>query len=297
MAFRVLALSAISEYPLLKYTRVCSRHIVTFQEIMTFQDEGAVCLRGVFKEWVEKLKKGIAKNHRNPSELSSWLRSDVSETFYFNDYFNWRKIPEFEEYVFESRAAEIAGKLMKSKFTVFYHEHVFTKDPGTNRATPWHHDQAYYPVDGWKNCSFWLPVTPVTKESCMKFVSGSHKWGKWFIPINFGSLENYSRVSEMDSDRAFENAPEIDTESENYDLLSWDLEPGDCIAFHMRVLHGAKQSIDTAGRQVVATRWLGEDATLGTRPWVTSPPHTGGLKPGDFFYTSDTFPVVWRSKQ
>ena len=75
-----------------------------------------------------------------------------------------------------------------------------------------------------QNCSFWLPVTPVTKELCMKFVSGSHKWGKWFIPINFGSLENYSRVSEMDSDRAFENAPEIDTESENYDLLSWDLE-------------------------------------------------------------------------
>ena len=76
-------------------------------------------MRGVFKEWVEKLKKGIAKNHRNPSELSSWLRSDVSETFYFNDYFNWRKIPEFEEYVFESRAAEIAGKLMKSKVTIF----------------------------------------------------------------------------------------------------------------------------------------------------------------------------------
>lgn len=36
------------------------------------------------------------------------------------------------------------------QFSVFYFEHVFTKDPGTNRATPWHHDQAYFPVDGWK---------------------------------------------------------------------------------------------------------------------------------------------------
>ena len=36
------------------------------------------------------------------------------------------------------------------QLAIFYHEHVFTKDPGTNRATPWHHDQSYYPVDGWK---------------------------------------------------------------------------------------------------------------------------------------------------
>ena len=36
------------------------------------------------------------------------------------------------------------------QFTVFYHEHVFTKDPETTSTTPWHHDQSYYPVDGWK---------------------------------------------------------------------------------------------------------------------------------------------------
>ena len=64
----------------------------------------------------------------------------------------------------------------------------------------------------------------------------------------------------------------------------------------MRTLHGAKQTMDTAGRQVVATRWLGEDATFASRPWETSPSITEGLKPGDPFYRSKTFPVVWRSK-
>lgn len=62
----------------------------------------------------------------------------------------------------------------------------------------------------------------------------------------------------------------------------------------MRTLHGAKQSVDTAGRQVIATRWLGEDATFAKRPWEPSPNYTGGLKPGDPFYTSETFPIVWR---
>ena len=65
----------------------------------------------------------------------------------------------------------------------------------------------------------------------------------------------------------------------------------------MLTLHGAKQTTDIAGRQVVATRWLGEDATFATRPWETSPSYTGGLKPGEAFHTSDTFPVMWRSEQ
>ena len=36
------------------------------------------------------------------------------------------------------------------KFAVFFHEHVFIKDPGTTRGTPWHQDQPYYPVNGRK---------------------------------------------------------------------------------------------------------------------------------------------------
>lgn len=274
-----------------------SRNLVTAQEIRTFQEQGVVLLRNVFREWVEKLKNGIAANHANPSKYGEWLKSVDSQTFYFNDYCNWSCIPEFKEFVLESPAAEIAGKLMESELAVFYHEHVFTKDPGTNRATPWHHDQAYYPFDGWKTCSFWVPVTPVSKESCLKYVSGSHKWGKWFIPTKFASLENYRNTdSDMNTDKAFECTPDIDAESKNYQLLSWDLEPGDCIAFHMRTLHGANQTVDSAGRQVVATRWLGEDATFAYRPWEISPPITGGLKPGESIHRSKTFPVVWRSK-
>ena len=30
--------------------------------------------------------------------------------------------------------------------------------PGTEKETPWHHDQAYYPVDGEAVVSIWMPV-------------------------------------------------------------------------------------------------------------------------------------------
>ena len=117
MPVRVPSMAVFSASSLLKFTRGCSRCLVTIQEINTFQDKGAICLRGVFRDWVENLKRGIAANHKNPSEMSEWLQSEDSDTFYFNDFFNWRKILEFEEFVFKSPAAEIAGKLMKSEVT------------------------------------------------------------------------------------------------------------------------------------------------------------------------------------
>ena len=85
------------------------------QEARAFQEQGVVCLRGVFGEWIDKLTKGIAKNLANPGRYSEWLKRDNSQSYYFNDYFNWQQIPEFKEFVFQSPASEIAGKLMAAQ--------------------------------------------------------------------------------------------------------------------------------------------------------------------------------------
>lgn len=53
-----------------KYSGGFSRHIVTGQELETFQKQGVVCLRGVFGEWIEKLATGIAKNRANLAKES-----------------------------------------------------------------------------------------------------------------------------------------------------------------------------------------------------------------------------------
>lgn len=70
------------------------------------------------------------------------------EGAYFNDYCNWSWIEEFSQYVWESPAAALAARLMKSQEVSFYHEHVLNKEPGTSKLTPWHQDQPYYPIDG-----------------------------------------------------------------------------------------------------------------------------------------------------
>ena len=57
------------------------------------------------------------------------------------DYCNWRKIKEFEEYVLNSPAAQIACELMNSKKSIFYHEHILVKAKNSIVKTPFHHDQ------------------------------------------------------------------------------------------------------------------------------------------------------------
>ena len=80
-------------------------------------------------------------------------------------------------------------------FSMIYHEHVLVKEPSARIPTPWHHDQAYYPIDGDDICSIWMPVDPVPVESTVKFVKGSHAWNQWFFPRKFKTAKNYELTS------------------------------------------------------------------------------------------------------
>ena len=85
--------------------------------------------------------------------------------------------------------------IYSSAFSVFYHEHVLVKEPSAKIPTPWHHDQSYYPIDGEDICSIWMPVDPVPLEATLKFVKGSHRWNKWFVPRKFETSNNYTVIS------------------------------------------------------------------------------------------------------
>jgi len=267
-------------------------------DVAAFERDGAVCLRAAFDTgWLEKLARGIERNLSEPSPYGESLRAGEEQGAFFNDYCNWRRLPEFEAFVFQSPAAQLAARLMGSRTAVFYHEHVLVKEPGAVKRTPWHHDQPYYPVDGRQVCSFWLPLDPVPLESSLRFVRGSHNWGRWYMPRKFRTSANYAlRDSSAEPQEPFDTVPDIDAHPEEYEILSWEMEPGDCIAFHMLALHGALGNTSlTTSRRVFATRWLGDDARFAERPWDISPPITGGLRPGDPM-ACEEFPLVWKAE-
>ncbi|XP_078350781.1 uncharacterized protein LOC144635560 [Oculina patagonica] len=149
-------------------------------------------------------------------------------------------------------------------------------------------------------CSVWLPVDPVSKYTCLRLVKGSHRLPQYFKPVHFGGppFASYEIKSGYE-EKAKQCLPTPDfDEDEQYQVLSWDMEPGDCIVFHMKTVHGAHGNNLSTPRRSFSTRWLGNDAVKGKRPWVNLPPSSEieGLKQGDKLLDSGAFPVVWTSE-
>ncbi len=233
--------------------------------ISEFQQNGAVCLRGVLGDWVEALKQGITRNMEDPGPFVRDYDDGKGGRF-FGDFCNWHRIEEYHQFLFESPAAGIAGELMGSDSVRLFHEHVLVKEPGTEMPTPWHHDQPYYCVDGKQNVSLWMPLDPVSEEVTIEFVKGSHRWDRWFRPERFDKSALYENDSQ-------EKLPDIEANREQYEIIRWAMEPGDIVAFHYLTLHSAPATTQsTLRRRAFSSRWVGDDATFAVRAGKTSPP-------------------------
>ena len=257
-------------------------------DIERFHADGVIILRGVFVDWVEKLRAGIARNMAEPGPFErTYPPADGSAPF-FQDYCNWQRIAEFKAFVLESHAATIAAQLMRSRSARFFHDHVLVKQPGTSIVTPWHHDQPYYCVESEQSVSFWTPLDPVSRDVVMECVAGSHAWGKDFRPTRFDGTPLYAKDD-------FEAMPDIDASRDSLRIVGWDMVPGDAIAFSFRTVHGAPGNRSSRPRRVFSSRWVGDDAVFAERGGTTSPPFPGlGLKAGQPL-DSPEFPVVFRS--
>ena len=270
------------------HTEISPISFVSTSDIAAFRRDGVIVLRQVFSEWVEPLRAGVTTLMANPSPLErSVIPADGTAAF-FQDLCNWQRIPQFREFVFESRAGAIAAMLMESKTARFFHDHVLVKQPGGSTVTPWHQDQPYYCVEGHQSVSFWIPLDPVTRDVVMECVRGSHRWGKDFRPMRF----NGTRLYENDE---FEVMPDIESMRGELDIAGWDMQPGDAIAFNFRTVHGAPGNISPRARRVFSARWTGDDAVYAERAGKGSPPFTGlTMKDGDPF-DAPIFPLVYAS--
>ena len=89
--------------------------------------------------------------------------------------------------------------------------------------------------------------------------------------------------------------PNIEADRGQYKTLSFDLESGDCVAFHFRTVHGAPgNGSATIRRRGIVWRWLGDDARYLLRNGLMSPPFPDmeecALSVGDKL-DSDLFPA------
>jgi ectoine hydroxylase-related dioxygenase (phytanoyl-CoA dioxygenase family) len=252
-----------------------------------FKRDGACVIRGAFTNWVETLRQGIARNMAEPSaDVKVYTGSNGMGRF-FGDYCNWNRIPEYRDFIFNSAAANIGQQLMGSKHVRLFHEHVLVKEASADVATPWHQDQPYYCVDGDETVSLWVPLDDIPRERTLEFVGGSHKWGKYFRPERF----NKTLLNENDG---LEAVPDINGNRGTYQILGWELKPGDAVAFNFKTLHGAPANGSaTAQRRAFSLRLLGDDVRFARREGVaTSPPFRGVTLPHGAVMDAPEFPLL-----
>ena len=257
------------------------------ESVMSFRNDGVTVLRGLFSAWVDTLRAGVDANMRALAPDARVYQGDAGGGRFLVDYCNWQRIPEYRDFIFNSPAAEIAAELMDSRSVQLFHEHVLVKEAQAGVPTPWHHDMPYYCVDGAKTVSLWLPLDDVPRERTLEFVAGSHRWGKLYRPQRFNGQP-------LNKNDGLEQIPDIDGDRGAYNIVGWDLAPGDAVAFDYRTIHGAPANSDAnSQRRAFSLRLLGEGAKFARREGiVTSPPFTQlKLKDGDPL-EADEFPVL-----
>ncbi len=257
---------------------------VSAQTVADYQRDGAVLIKGLWAGWVDALRAGVARNMENPGPHASENLKPGEGGRFFDDYCNWNRIPEFEQVIRGSAVAQVAADLMRSKTVQLFHDHVLVKEPGTAKPTPWHQDGPYYFVGGQQNVSFWCPLDPV-REASLRCVAGSQRWPRDVLPTRW--------VAES----AFypdpgDYMPVPDPDAEGMQVLEWQMEPGDAVAFHYRTLHGARGNPSANRRRAFSLRLVGDDARYVERPGRTSPPYPGHeMVPGQRL-REDWFPML-----
>ncbi len=260
-------------------------------DIDAFHADGAIALRGVVNdEWRQILARSIEADIADPGPFYHGYEPDDGKGRFHGNLRTWEFHEGFRRFCFESPLPRLAAEILGCHRINLLYDQLFVKEPGTVNRTRWHNDQPYWPVDGYQILSFWVALDHTTADTgAVEFVRGSHRWGRFFQPEVFGRTvtDDYERNPD------YETVPDVQSARDDYDIFSFDLEPGDVYAFHALVLHGAGgNASDTVRRRGYTVRYTGDDATYSGRPGTNKGLRNSLLTDGDRL-DSEQYPLVW----
>ena len=258
--------------------------LVTSEQISRYQRDGVVLIRNLFDaHWLEVLAQGIEENLRHPSKRTAdYVDDPENNAHFFYDARVRGEVNGYDRLMMDSPMAEAVASVMGSSQAILFYISVFIRTAGTRNRTPWHQDQPSWSAVGDHACSAWMSLDPVAKETALEFVRGSHRWDTQFQrpPFFHFGYENDDR-SKLP---AF---PDIESHRDDYEILAWDMEPGDCVFFHGMTTHGGSGDLPPGlGRRAVSVQWLGDDARFrllegGDDPHISEELLKFGIRPGD----------------
>ncbi|MEM7281560.1 MAG: phytanoyl-CoA dioxygenase family protein [Pseudomonadota bacterium] len=266
--------------------------VLTKEEVQTYQTDGVAWIpHALDHDWVDRLCDVAETQMADPSQWANDTNPGASRNRMFSDRYLWRSNTTIYEFIRDSGFAGLAAQAMDSASARFYFDHLFVKQPGTDNPTPWHQDAPYWPFRGRKICSIWLALTATNvASSSLEFIRGSQREYIHYLPKSFVEGDKDSWVADSTEGK---EVPDIESNRDDFDIVGFELEPGDALIFSAWVLHGARSNLSVQDpRLALSTRWLGDDVTWdpreGTDPTVTS--DMVCVNPGDRIIDNAIFP-------
>ena len=254
--------------------------------IAAFESNGVVRLPAVLDQELVERARAASEWATAESAKRGW----PAEQEYFYRFRLWEKNAVFNTLCTTSAVPEIAAQLLRTHKVNLFYDQLFAMQPG---AAPilWHNDLPYWPLEGRQAMTVWLAFDRIVKENgALEFIRGSHLWDQRYRP----TTGNPEKWVEPDPDDGFVELPDFDAERDQHELLTYDLNPGDALAFHSLVVHCAYgNSRPDMKRRGYAIRLAGADVRYVARP-LTNFAANESLKTGDVL-DSDQYPVVFDS--
>lgn len=184
----------------------------------------------------------------------------------------WVLSEEVKKFALARRFAKVAAELMGVDGVRIYHDQALYKEP-LGGHTPWHQDQQYWPLDGAKCVTLWMPLVDCSAQmGTMRFASGSQALG-YLGPLNI-SDDSELQLSNLVTEKGYPIA------------YAGDMAAGDATFHNGWTIHGAPGNADPERTREVMTIIYVEDGAT-----ITEPDHASrvndlaswfpGLKPGD----------------
>lgn len=207
---------------------------------------------------------------------------------FFYDAAGWRFHSGIRDVALDSNLPLACAHLLETSYLNFWEDTTFVKKPSTAQKTTFHQDYGYFQIEGEKCCIVWIPLDPVDNENGnMEYIRGSHKWGESYAPNVLISQSTHPMSP-------FDKLPDIESEPEKYDIVSFDVQPGDVIIHHVMTVHGSRGNMSKNRlRRAISFRYCGDDVRYLDRPGAVVQPYLQDqLNDGDPLYSKD-YPLVW----
>lgn len=201
------------------------------QEIETYQRDGLVVpaefrlSRAVLARIDALYRKLLADNRGNPDFSADFILGPHLDA---GGAYGVRGDPAWLEFARIPEILDMVEQLIGEDF-ILWGMTIFGKPAHNGKATPWHQDGDYYPIEPLETLTVWISLDGSTPEQgCMRYIPGSHRDHRIYSH-HFEHRDDYTLAQVIDDDQ-------VDLSSAR-DVV---LQPGQISLHDVYLVHGSE---------------------------------------------------------